>query len=746
MTTEYTNNFRFNLPDFRMGPWHDLVNTNTVRIDQLLMSIYQGVDTSPWQNNYDYVAGVTAVDNADNSFWVCVVTHTSAPAPTTFAEDRLAHPTYWNRVVVGIAPRGPWLNDTHYLVNDMVSDASQGVIAVCITEHVSSPDPATIRDDAPYWTFIVDMTGTDALDASLVAYDDSTGYTGAGDVDVALDYLASVSHTLEDQVASIGPVVIEHETRLDTAESEIDVAQAQLADHDSRISSNTAAIGTHTTQIAAITASDTAQNARLTAIEGAGYVNDAPADGNKYARKDHAWIPIDTAAVLVSDTPPAGAPDNALWWESDTGQLYIRFNDGDSVQWVVAVPQLDAGSFVAKGGDTMTGPLIQAPASAWTAAQQQNNRQAIYAAPFDAMAYSGMQVNGSVDVSQRWGTGLVSLVTGNVMKVADAWCAFYIHSATGLFAAQISSGSFSTLPVNGFPNLLYMTTTTTGLTTLANGQQAQFRHPIEGYRWARMGFGLGTAQSFSYAFWFYAQVAGFIGVRWMNGGGNRSYMQEKAVAFGWNYVTGTVPGDMTGTWAIDTAIGMYLDVFVAGKQAAVPTMNAWWAGADNTTPNLTNQLAAANAPVGITGLVIVPGIEVPSSSRSPYIMRSFDQELPICMRYFEMWSQAGGSGYNLAAVGAAVTTSQVTASLPFKVRKRIAPVFQYSANADFTVLFNGFGSTSAVTNITMPSYGVDGVTIQATATGTPLTVGQVAAIAATNGNLNGRLYFDSGFI
>jgi hypothetical protein len=43
MTTEYTVNYRWNLPDFRMGPWHDLVNENFVNIDAAL----KGVEDAP---------------------------------------------------------------------------------------------------------------------------------------------------------------------------------------------------------------------------------------------------------------------------------------------------------------------------------------------------------------------------------------------------------------------------------------------------------------------------------------------------------------------------------------------------------------------------------------------------------------------------------------------------------------------------------------------------------------------------
>jgi hypothetical protein len=67
---------------------------------------------------------------------------------------------------------------------------------------------------------------------------------------------------------------------------------------------------------------------------------------------------IGVATVTVSDTPPAGAPDATLWWESSTGLLYVFYNDGSSRQWVVAAPQPDISTFVQKRGDTLTGPLI----------------------------------------------------------------------------------------------------------------------------------------------------------------------------------------------------------------------------------------------------------------------------------------------------------------------------------------------------------------------------------------------------
>jgi hypothetical protein len=42
------------------------------------------------------------------------------------------------------------------------------------------------------------------------------------------------------------------------------------------------------------------------------------------------------ASITISDTPPGAPTAGSMWWESDTGRLWIYFNDGTSSQWVVA--------------------------------------------------------------------------------------------------------------------------------------------------------------------------------------------------------------------------------------------------------------------------------------------------------------------------------------------------------------------------------------------------------------------------
>ena len=198
MTTQYTKNFRLNLPDFRMGPWHDLVNQDFIKIDELLLGLAQGTDTIAWDNNTLYSAGTTAIDLVDYTYWVCCVTHTSAPLPTTFAQDRTAHPTYWTRVVTGINPRGEWANITNYNVNDMVTVTAEGIIAICSQMHKSSPAPATIHTDIAYWKILLNLSY--GIKAVQVSYDDTVSLLGKTDVQHAIEVLDARTDALAGSI------------------------------------------------------------------------------------------------------------------------------------------------------------------------------------------------------------------------------------------------------------------------------------------------------------------------------------------------------------------------------------------------------------------------------------------------------------------------------------------------------------------------------------------------------------------
>jgi len=166
MTTEYTPNFNLALPDFRMGPWHDLLNDDLTRLDQLLYGVMSKVDTPPWANATHYPVGVTAFDSQDGSTWMCAIDHTSS-ATGLFADDRAAHPTYWAQLLTGFAPRGEWTNNTQYFPYDLVYSSSQGIIALCKVRHTSNPT-GSIKDDSTFWSFLADFSTVTSPTANMI--------------------------------------------------------------------------------------------------------------------------------------------------------------------------------------------------------------------------------------------------------------------------------------------------------------------------------------------------------------------------------------------------------------------------------------------------------------------------------------------------------------------------------------------------------------------------------------------------
>jgi hypothetical protein len=103
------------------------------------------------------------------------------------------------------------------------------------------------------------------------------------------------------------------------------------------------------------------------------------------------WSPLGSGQVYVSDTAPAGASANSLWWDSSSGLLFLNYNDGNSTQWVLAVPLPNVNAvaiekvqkFTTSGAYTPSPGLIyaiveiQAPGGGGGAANAANNTSSV---------------------------------------------------------------------------------------------------------------------------------------------------------------------------------------------------------------------------------------------------------------------------------------------------------------------------------------------------------------------------------
>ena len=320
------------------------------------------------------------------------------------------------------------------------------------------------------------------------------------------------------------------------------------------------------------------------------------------------------STTYYANTPPTGVPDGTFWWDSGAGILYVRYNDGNSTQWVVACPQPDTSTFIATIPQTLPAPA------------QQQARENIYAAPFDALAYNGMQINGSFYVSQEKGTGASS-----VGYICDGW-----QVVTGgtmvLSAQQVINGSL----VSGLPNCAVLFPIT-AQASLAVNDQASFRTLIEGYRMVRLGFGTSGASPVTFGFWTAHHRVGTYSVSIRTPTGSRScvatYTQNNVDT--WEYKTVTFPGNTIGTWANDNSKGFLIDwTIAAGTAVTAPSAGVWSGNNYIAVPGQVNAVAATTDVFRITGIVMLPGIEAPSAARAPFIMRPYDQELLLCQRYY----------------------------------------------------------------------------------------------------------------
>lgn len=327
--------------------------------------------------------------------------------------------------------------------------------------------------------------------------------------------------------------------------------------------------------------------------------------------------------VYVGVSPPSSPTAGGLWWESDTGVLYIYYNDGTSSQWVVASPQTDPGTYCVRY-DT---------AQSLTVAQLTQARENIYAAPFDSLAYNGMQINGSMEVSQANGTNAVT--SGYVV---DGW---------GVYASgPVVSAQQVTDAPPGYAFSLKVSVTTADASPGA-GDYLQIRQPVEGHRISRLAMGTASPASISIGFWVKANRTGLYSASVRNsvsGTPTRSYVFTFTISTSatWQFVPVTIPGDTAGTWAADNTIGLYYTISMLCGTTYSAAPGAWTAGNYSGATGAINGAAATTDYMQVTGVIILPGIELPSAIRAPFIMRPYDQEYMNSQRYYH---RVGGASY-----------------------------------------------------------------------------------------------------
>jgi hypothetical protein len=256
----------------------------------------------------------------------------------------------------------------------------------------------------------------------------------------------------------------------------------------------------------------------------------------------------------------------------------------------------------------------------------------IAAAPMDALAYSGMQVNGSMEVSQERGVGTPVAVPNNSpgVYVVDGW---YV----GTNGTHRVTGQQNAFAPAGFTTAVQVYTTTANPSPGAS-DYCILGQSIEGYRVARLSWGTAAAQPITLGFWVFAGKAGLFSGAVQNSATDRAYVFtfNVNVAQTLEYKTITVPGDTTGTWNKGNTTGMRITfTYLSGSTFLTATSGSWLAGNYIGVPGIANNAATTSDTMLVTGVVVLPGTEAPSAARSALIMRPYDQELLTCQRYWQ---------------------------------------------------------------------------------------------------------------
>jgi hypothetical protein len=217
-----------------------------------------------------------------------------------------------------------------------------------------------------------------------------------------------------------------------------------------------------------------------------------------------------------------------------------------------------------------------------------------------------------------------SAVTADDAFPLDRWK--IILGGGGALSAQRST----TAPA-GYTNSLYITATTAD-TSLGTSDEYSFRHAIEGFNVADLGWGTANAQTVTLSFKVRSSVTGTYGGVLRNSASDRLYVFSYTInsANTWEDKSVTIAGDTSGTWLTDNGIGIQLIFSLGAGSSRLSSAGSWGspAGGVQGVTGQTQWISTLNATFYITGVQLEQ-----NTTATPFERRLYGQELANCQRY-----------------------------------------------------------------------------------------------------------------
>lgn len=287
------------------------------------------------------------------------------------------------------------------------------------------------------------------------------------------------------------------------------------------------------------------------------------------------------SSVLTADSPPAGAPDNTLWVETDSGRMFVKINDGNSSQWV----QVVAGS-----------------------AQSQIKKNYV--------------INGAMQISQENGTTAGSAA---VFYPADQFQGTWAGTSGVYTAAQVAVST----PGGSSARIRFIATTADA--AVGAGDIVFIQQVLEGLRVADLRFGSAAAKTITLQFGVKAP-AGTYCVALLNGATNRSYIAEYVIAAGEANTdvvkSVTVSGDTTGTWSVDNTVGIVIRWGLMAGTTFQQVAGSWGTVNAIGSANQFNFMGTVNNVFELFDVSFTEGSIAP-----PFQVPDYASELALCKRY-----------------------------------------------------------------------------------------------------------------
>jgi hypothetical protein len=354
------------------------------------------------------------------------------------------------------------------------------------------------------------------------------------------------------------------------------------------------------------------------------------------------------STVTISDTAPASPTVGALWWDSVGGQMYLRYQDPNTIQWV---PTTNAASLPPPASTTVLGSVKVDGTSIKAAADGTISTVLI---PMG----DNRLINGDMRIDQR--NNGASGAANNVYTI-DRWFYGATQASKGNWARN-SSGSGVPGPA-GFPYCLGFASSS-AYASLAT-DNFYFQQRIEADMISDFAWGTSGAQPVTLSFWVYSSLTGTFSGCLENGAANRGYPFSFSipVANTWTRIVVIIPGDTGGTWTLSgNGVGLYA-IFDLGSGANFRApAGAWATGNYVGATGAVSVVATNGATFYLTGVKLEIG-----SVATPYNRQSLAKCLADCQRYYQVLAsmQLGGNSQ--------VTGPITTAAIPLSPQMRAQP-------------------------------------------------------------------------